>query len=66
MEQCKCCERTNQDLRFGICFDCADAENVIAGGTNMFDEEIPLMEGYSIHLSKVKYILTKFNVANKK
>jgi len=60
-EVCKCCEQP-KDLRLGVCFDCADAESVIADGVDMWDEEIPKLDGMSIHLSKLKYILKKFKV----
>jgi hypothetical protein len=65
MAQCKCCER-ELDLRFGFCFDCADAESVIVEGVDMYDNEITREEGMSMSMSKVKWILKKFNVINKK
>jgi hypothetical protein len=61
MTQCKCCNR-EQELRFGFCFDCADAESIIAEGVTMWDEKVPKVEGLSEHLSKVQYILKKFNL----
>jgi hypothetical protein len=65
MGQCKCCKR-EQELRMGYCFDCADAESVIVEGTNMWDEEIPKQEGMSFALSKLQYILKKFDVIKNK
>jgi hypothetical protein len=59
--KCKCCER-EQELRFGFCFDCADAESVIVDGVDMWDKEVPKQEGMSLSMSKVKYILKKFDV----
>jgi hypothetical protein len=58
---CKCCGR-NLELRFGVCFDCADAESVIVEGVDMWDKEIPKIEGLSKSLSKVQYILKKFGI----
>lgn len=57
--KCKCCNR-EQELRFGFCFDCADAESIIAEGKTMWDEEVPKVEGLSTHLSKLQYILKKY------
>jgi hypothetical protein len=65
MAQCKCCER-EKELRFGFCFDCADAESVIAEGVDMYDNEITKEEGMSMSISKLKYILKKFNVIKNK
>jgi hypothetical protein len=58
---CKCCGR-NLELRFGVCFDCADAESVIVEGVDMCDKEIPKIEGLSTSLSKLQYILKKFGI----
>lgn len=58
---CKCCGRS-LELRFGICFDCADAESVIVEGVDMWDKEIPKIEGLSTSLSKLQYILKKFGI----
>jgi hypothetical protein len=65
MAQCKCCER-EKELRFGFCFDCANAESVIAEGVDMYDNEITKEEGMSMSISKLKYILKKFNVIKNK
>jgi hypothetical protein len=58
---CKCCGR-NLELRFGVCFDCVDAESVIVEGVDMWDKEIPKIEGLSTSLSKLQYILKKFGI----
>jgi hypothetical protein len=58
---CNCCGR-NLELRFGVCFDCADAESVIVEGVDMWDKEIPKIEGLSTSLSKLQYILKKFGI----
>jgi hypothetical protein len=59
--KCKCCNR-ERDLRFGVCFNCADAESVIEEGVDMWDKEIPKIEGLSTSLSKLQYILKKFGI----
>jgi hypothetical protein len=65
MAKCDCCKR-EQDLRFGICFDCAAAESVIMDGTDMYDKPIERQEGLSTALSKVQYILRMFGVTKNK
>lgn len=60
--KCKCCERTINNARMGICFDCASCESVIAEGLDMFDEPIQKVEGYSSHMAKLKYVLKKFGI----
>jgi hypothetical protein len=65
INNCKCCGR-NLDLRFGVCFDCAEAESVIVEGVDMWDKEIPKVEGLSTALSKVHYILKKFTIIKTK
>ncbi len=62
--KCKCCNR-EEELRFGVCFDCADAESVIVEGVNMWDKEIPQKEDLSTGLSKLQYILSKFGIVGK-
>jgi hypothetical protein len=58
---CKCCNR-EKDLRFGVCFDCADAESIVVEGVDMWDNEIPKQEGLSTGLSKVQHILRLYGV----
>ena len=58
-QECKCCGRT-QDTRMGFCFDCVEAESVIVEGVDMYDEEIPLVEGLTKGMSKLQYILKKY------
>lgn len=65
MAQCKCCER-EQELRLGYCFDCVNAESIIEEGVDMWDKEIIKEEGLSMSMSKLKYILKKFNVIKNK
>ncbi len=62
--KCKCCNR-EEELRFGVCFDCADAESVIVEGVNMWDKKIPQKEDLSTGLSKLQYILSKFGIVGK-
>jgi hypothetical protein len=65
MAQCKCCER-EMELRLGFCFDCANAESVIYENMDMWGDEITKEEGMSTSMSKLKYILKKFNVIKNK
>jgi hypothetical protein len=51
-----------KDLRFGMCFTCAECESVIEDGTDMYDSEIPKIEGVSMSASKLHYILKKFKL----
>lgn len=62
---CKCCER-DLDTRFGVCFDCADAESVIVEGKDMWDKEIRKEENLSTALSKLKHILKLYGVVKNK
>ena len=64
MAQCKCCER-EMELRMQYCFDCVDAESVIVEGLNMWDQKIPEEDGMSDAMSKLKYILKRFDVIKK-
>ena len=59
--KCKCCNR-EQDLRLGVCFDCANAESILVEGIDMWDKEIPKIEGLSTSLSKIQYILKLYGV----
>jgi len=65
MAQCKCCER-EMELRMQYCFECVDAESVIFEGVNMWDQTIPREDGMTTSMSKLKYILKKFNVIKNK
>jgi hypothetical protein len=65
MAQCKCCKR-EEELRMGYCFDCVECESVITEGVDMFDEEIPKVEGLSFNMSKLFYILKKFDLIKNK
>ena len=62
--ECICCKR-EQDLRFGFCFDCAEAESIIVDGVDMYDNEIPKVEGLSTPMSKVHYILNLYGIIPK-
>lgn len=64
MSQCKCCNR-EKELRFGFCFDCVNAESIIAEGLDMWDKEVPKQEDMSEHMSKVYHILNLFGVIKK-
>lgn len=58
-QECKCCGKVS-DTRMGYCFDCVECESVILNGLDMYDEEIPKLEGMSHSMSKLKYILDKY------
>jgi hypothetical protein len=62
--KCKCCDR-EEDLRLGVCFDCANAESIIVEGVDMWDNEVPKQDGLSIGLSKVQHILRLYGVIQK-
>ena len=59
-QECKCCGR-RLDTRMGFCFDCVEAEAVIVEGIDMYDKEIPIVEGLNKGMSKLQYILKKYN-----
>ena len=59
MAQCKCCER-EKELRMGYCFDCVEAESVIVDGVDMYDNEIPVEEGFTKGMSKLRHILKNY------
>ena len=58
---CKCCNK-KRDLRIGFCFDCANAESIIAEGMDMWDTPIEKKDGMSMSMSKLQEILKIFNV----
>lgn len=62
--ECKCCKR-EEDLRLGFCFDCVEAESIIADGVDMYDNEILKVKGLSTPMSKVQYILNLYGVITK-
>lgn len=61
MAQCICCKR-EKELRFGSCFDCADAESIIEEGLDMYDKEVPKQEGMSTSMSKLQHILKLYGL----
>jgi hypothetical protein len=61
MAQCKCCNR-EQETRMGFCFDCVESESVMVEGVDMYDTEIPKQEGLTLSMSRLQYILKKFNL----
>ena len=62
--ECKCCKR-EENLRFGFCFDCAEAESIMADGVDMYDNEIPKVDGLSTPMSKVQHILNLYGLITK-
>lgn len=39
IDKCKICE-TTRDLRMGWCWDCAEAQNILATGKDMFEDDV--------------------------
>lgn len=64
--KCRCCKRQQNDLRFGVCFDCANAESIIEDGTDMDNKEIKKKEGFSKSLSKLQHILNLYGITKTK
>jgi hypothetical protein len=71
---CVCCERESgsgfdidKHKNKFLCFVCADAESVIAGGKNILDMEIDpqIIPGASIYMSRLRYILEIYGVVKK-
>lgn len=60
---CNCCKR-DKDLRFGFCFDCVNAESIIADGVDMYDKPIESQKGFTTHMNKLQEILKIFNSIN--
>lgn len=60
-QECKCCGQMS-DTRMGYCFDCVECESVIENGLDMFDCEIEQVDGLTKGMSKLQYILKKYNV----
>jgi hypothetical protein len=46
----------------GFCWDCVESESVIVEGVDMYDKEVPSIEGLSKSMSKLQYILKKYNI----
>ncbi len=59
--KCKCCSR-EKELRLGFCFDCVNAESIIVEGVDMWDKEIPKVEGLTNHMSKLQHILKLYRI----
>lgn len=60
--ECNCCKRKISELRFGFCFDCANAESIIADGTDMWDKPIEKKERMSTSMSRLQEILKIYGV----
>jgi len=56
------CNNREQELRMEFCFDCVESESVIVEGIDMYDKEIPQVEGLNKGMSKLQYILKKYNI----
>ncbi len=62
--KCRCCSR-EKELRYGFCFDCADAESIIVEGVDMWDNKIEKQEGMSMALSKLQHILKIYGIGRR-
>lgn len=63
--KCKVCERKSNDLRFNVCFDCADCEELIFEGNENKNRKIEKekdFEKYSTSISKLRIILRTYNI----
>jgi hypothetical protein len=59
---CVACGRAGEDLRFGHCWDCAEAESIIADGTDMYERDINGAENGNdskTAMQKVHYLIKK-------
>lgn len=59
--KCAACGR-DEDLRMGHCFDCAEAESIIAEGTDMWEKDINGVEngdGSKRAMLKLHYLIKK-------
>jgi len=57
--ECKACKQ-KKELRFGVCFDCADAESIISEGLDMWDQGIDgKEEPAKTALEKVQLLIQK-------
>lgn len=62
--ECKVCKK-DKELRFGVCFDCADAESIISEGLDMWDKGINgTEEPAKTSLQKVELLIQKGWVYN--
>lgn len=61
--KCKCCNReiSLNDIRMGFCWDCVESESVIVEGVDMYDKEVPSVEGLTKGMAKLQYILKKYD-----
>jgi len=63
-QECKCCKRVLH-TRMEFCFDCVESESIIIDGLDMYDNQIPIIEGLTNGMSKLQYILKKYINQNK-
>jgi hypothetical protein len=56
---CKICKK-DRELRMGVCFDCADAESIIAEGVDMWDKGIDgKEEPAKTAMDKLQFLISK-------
>jgi hypothetical protein len=57
--KCKSCKQ-DRDLRFGVCFDCANAELIIAEGLDMWNKGINNTdEPAKTAMEKLQFLIAK-------
>lgn len=52
--KCQVCNK-NGETRLGVCFDCAEAESIIADGSDMHDNKIK--DGHISSMDKLKWLV---------
>ena len=57
-DKCKICDR-EEETRMGGCWECVEAEAIIAAGHGFDDKPIERIKGYSESMAKVKALLNK-------
>jgi len=58
--KCNCCNKQTSDLRFGTCFDCAEAESIIEDGFDMYLKNYKDKDkGGSIAMKKLRFLIQK-------
>lgn len=57
---CACCKKITSDLRYGVCFDCTEAESIIFNGLDMYDNSVQdKMQKASPAMNKVRFLIEK-------
>jgi hypothetical protein len=59
---CNYCKRQSKELVLDICYDCIDAENVIANGISSNGKSVDKKDGKRVSLYKLKEILKIYKI----